>query len=132
MLDADPDDIIGSHQGRDPEQSGAVTLKPSSDQPPESQLAEVKGEMRVSEGAMRTGEAGRPGYVQVEVLGGVYEHVQIPVWLRKQQKTTHTSFICARTHDLEAAAITPPSPTQTPPKHTPHCRLQQISAANGS
>lgn len=41
---------------------------------------------------MRTGEAGGPGYVQVEVLGGVNEHVQIPVRLREQQKTTHSSF----------------------------------------
>lgn len=62
--------------------------------------------------AIRTGEAGRPGDVQVEVLGSVDEHVQIPVGLREQQKTTTTHHLSAQTHP-EAAA--PPPATATPP-----------------
>lgn len=79
------------------------------------------------QGARRTGEAGSPGHVQVEVLGGVNEHVQVPVWLRKEQKTPHSSFICAHTTQ-GCCYYLPPNP----PKDSAHCRLQQISAANGS
>lgn len=57
---------------------------------------------------MRTGEAGRPGYVQVEVLGGINEHVQIPVWLREQQKTTHIIYL--RTHDPRLLLLHPQPP----------------------
>lgn len=32
-----------------------------------------------------TREASGPGYVQVEVLGGIYEHVEVPVWLRRRR-----------------------------------------------
>lgn len=34
----------------------------------------------------RTCEAGGPGDVQVEVLGGVNEHVKVPVGLRREKR----------------------------------------------
>lgn len=34
-----------------------------------------------------TGEAGGPGDVQVEVLGSIDEHVQVPVGLKDAEKT---------------------------------------------
>lgn len=40
-----------------------------------------------------TGEARCPGDVQVEVLGGVDEHVQIPVRLRRQKTSSSSSSI---------------------------------------
>lgn len=78
-------------------------------------------------GGMCTGEAGRPGYVQVEVLGGVNEHVQVPVGLRKEHKTTHSSFIGAHTHTHtrpRGCCYYPPTHTPKPPKPKTHTALQ--------
>ena len=50
----------------------------------------------VIESLRRTCEASGPGYVQVEVLGGVYEHVKIPVWLpsdrEEEEKKPHPAL----------------------------------------
>lgn len=90
----------------------------STKQPIITQLAETRGvvgggasEPGLCCAAIRTGEAGGPGYVQVEVLGGVNEHVQVPVWLREQQKTTNSSFI--RTNTTRGCCRHPPTPPNT-------------------
>lgn len=43
-----------------------------------------------------TCEAGGPGDVQVEVLGGVDEHIKVPVGLRREKRRKDSHFQCER------------------------------------